>query len=106
MAEPCDGVALAASSAVLDQIVLPGTVTLRMSNKSPDRIELVVSREYQGSLAGLFPFVVFQFYNLQVLSDDLKKTVLLPDLVPQIGRLEAIRVIRIACSAITPSVEG
>jgi len=66
MAEPCDGVALAASSAVLDQVLLPGTVTLRMSNKSPDRIELVISREYQSFLTGLLPSVVLQFHDLEV----------------------------------------
>lgn len=72
MSEPSDGVALAATRTVLDEIMLTCRVLAGMSDKLANGIELVVAWEDKGLLAGLFAFVIFEVYELNKVADKVK----------------------------------
>ena len=103
--QPGDGVALARSRAVLDQVALPRPPGPRVGHQAAHRVELVVAREDEAALAGLAALVVLLFHDMEELLQQVQHAVARPDLLPQVGGGEAAPGGRVARAAIAALVE-
>ena len=105
MRQPGDGVALARSRAVLDQVALPRPSGPRVGHQTAHRVELVVAREDEAALACLAALVVLFFHDMEELLQQVQHAVARPDLLPQVGGGEAAPGGRVARAAVAALVE-
>ena len=101
MGQPSDGIGLAGTGAVLDQIILGSAVLPDVSQHTADHIQLMVARENQIfrtlHLAGLV--IDFFFYlHKDKLADEVKHGVLGQNILPHIGDTVSVLKGRIACT--------
>ena len=89
MGKPSDGVALAAASGMLDQVVAPHALPARGVHEQPHRLELVVAGKDHGLRLDLGAPVVALLVDLQVdeAGEDVEQAAALQHLFPQIGRV-------------------
>ena len=104
---PGDGVGLATSCTVLDEIVMSRTVLTHMSHQFSDNIQLMVAGEddfgFGLNSLGTIRILGFLFFLLDIdkLLDDVQQLVLLPDFFPEVaGHVVTIICRRIACTAV------
>src|SRR5690606_9073698 len=98
---PGDGVGLARAGGVLNQVPLAGAVLEDIGHQRAGGGELMVAREDNG--LGLLLLVALAD---QVAVKDVEPAVARPDLLPQVGGGEPVRVRRIARAASVSAVEG
>ncbi len=103
--QPGDGIALARTGAVLDQVALPRACLARSLHQTTHRIQLVVARKDDLALAGLASLVVLALQLVDELLDQVEHAVARPCLLPQIGRGVALPGRWIASAAIATLVE-
>ena len=96
VSRPRNGVGLAASGAVLDQVIMPGSVLSDIGQQLPHHIQLMIARKNQR-------FAVLQVHKLL---GNVHHTVLLKDILPQIRRRVAVWVCRIALAAVVSGSVG
>ena len=103
--QPRDGVGLAAASRVLNQILRACSPTGCIGQQPPHHVQLVIARPYLiAPLAARL--VVFHLDDLGVVLNDVGQPVSGEHLLPQVIGLEAVGVRRIACTVVSPLVEG
>ena len=99
MRQPCNGVGFARTGAVLNQIVLRGTVYPDIREKFADHIQLVVARENEifrpFHLAGLV-IDLFLYLNKNELADQVQDGILRQNILPHIGHAVFVRKGRIS----------
>ena len=109
--KPGNGIRFARTGTVLDQIILSRAVDLHICEQLGHDIQLVVSREnhaFRFNLAGLLITINLQ---MQILLQYLKQPVPAKDVLPEIGSIITIRIVRISLAAdpagtVAPLVEG
>ena len=108
--EPSDGVALAASGGVLDEVVVSRALPACGVHEQAHRLKLMVAGEDHGLRLDLVAPLVPLLFDLQVneTGQDVEQTVALQHLFPQVGRAVApsVRVGRIARRTGVSLVEG
>ena len=105
MGQPGDRVALAATGGVLDQIAAAGAVLSGISEQATHHLELV---EAGPDLHRLLPagLLVLGLHHLGVVLKDVGEPLAGEDLLPEVGRLEALRVRGVAGAVVPTLVEG
>ena len=93
---PSNGVGLARPGAVLDEIVLPGTLLPHICHQLAHHVQLMVPGKDQG-------LAVLQAHKLL---QDIHHAVLLEHFFPEVGGKVAVGVGRIACTAVPPGTVG
>ena len=93
---PCNGVGLARPGAVLDEIVLPGTLLPHICHQLAHHVQLVVPGKDQG-------LAVLQAHELL---QDVHHAVLLEHFFPEVGGKVAVGVGRVACTAVPSGTVG
>ena len=89
---PGDTVGLTRTGAVLDEVVVSGTVFSRMVNQLPDNVQLMISgkNDLFGGVCTNLPIGQCCFFDLFLVTDkllqDVKKAILLEHCFPQISR--------------------
>ena len=103
--EPGDGVALAATGGVLDEVSLSRSLLLGGREQLPHNVELVVTRKYLDAfpLTGL---VVSLLNHLGVALEDVGESRRREDPLPQVVGLDPVRVGRVAGAVVPAQVEG
>ena len=97
---PCDGVRLSGSGRVLNQELAARAFFQNLRLQLAGRVQLMVSREDR-SLQSL----LFITFCDQIPAKNFQPAVTLPDVFPQIGRHEAVRIVRISPGTIVSFVE-
>ena len=103
--KPRDGVALAASGGVLDEVAVPGAAGAGVGEQVLHCVDLVVARPDLGLLpfAGL---LVLRLHDLSVVLEDIGQALAGQHLAPQVVGLEPVRVRRVARAVVPPAIEG
>ena len=96
VSRPRNGVGLAASGAVLDQVIMPRSVLSDIGQQLAHHIQLMIARKNQR-------FAVFQIHKLL---DNVHHTVLLKDILPQIRCRVTVWVCRIPLAAVVSGSVG
>ena len=104
MGKPSDGIGLAASGTVLDQILLTHTVAFHISQQLFNHIQLMVSGKNLLHRL-LFCLRVHFLHNLRIVLNDPRQLLLGQDILPKIVCHDAIRVRRVACTVIVALVK-
>lgn len=86
MGQPCDGVGLAASHTVLDEVVLSDSAHFSIGNQLGDDIELMIAREdHRLTFVSPAPVVLFIFdLKVDVTPYDLKPGLFVQDFFPEL----------------------
>ena len=96
VSRPRNGIGLAASGAVLDQVIMPRSVLPDIGQQLAHHIQLMIARKNQR-------FAVLQVHKLL---DNVHHTVLLKDILPQIRCRVTVWVCRIALAAVVSGSVG
>ena len=101
VSQPCDGVGLAGTGTVLNQIVLRGAVFTDISQNLADNIQLMIARENEvfGTfhLAGLL-IDLFLHLNENELADEVKDGILGQNILPHIGHAVLVLKCGVTCT--------
>ena len=104
---PCDGVGLSAACAVLDQVIVSGTIVAYMSDQFAYHIQLMIAGEDDlhlrfHPLVAVRAFCLFFFFlYVDEFLDNVQQLILLPNFFPKIaGHIVPIIGLRVTCSAI------
>ncbi len=84
VSQPGDGVGLAATCRVLNEVVMPRAVLSGMGYQAAHRIQLVVTGENKLAPAGPAPPLVFLFYLVDKVLHQVKDAVLGPNFLPEV----------------------
>ena len=105
MSQPCDGIGLAGTGAVLDQIILRSTVYPDIGEELADDIQLMIAGKNQIfrtlHLAGLVIDFFFYFHE-DKLTDKIEDGILSQNVLPHIRDTIFVRKSGIACARIHP----
>ena len=93
---PGDGVGLAGTRGVLNQIVVAGAVSAHVGQELAHHVQLMVAREDQ----------LFIFRGMNELLQNVHHAVLLEDLLPQVGGGIAVRISGVALAAVVARAVG
>ena len=93
--QPGDAVTLAGARAVLDQVATAHAFALHQTQELPHHLELMVAREVKDG-AGLLRLFVHFLHHLGEVLDDVAQALPGEDIRPEVGRLRAIGVRRVA----------
>jgi hypothetical protein len=92
---------------MLDQVALPGAGVPRVGDDLPDAVELVVPREDETFRFPCDPaFGLLLDLHLDEVPQNVHEAVLLPDLLPEVGRPVAAGIVRVPGAAVASLVEG
>src|SRR3989442_15982388 len=105
MRKPGDGVRLAAARRVLDQVPLTDPVGAHIGQGLPHDAKLVVARPYLAALLPAASRVLF-LDDLRIVLEDVCQSRRGEQRLPEVVRLEAVRVNRIARAVVVALVEG
>jgi len=86
--------------------MLTGALLARIGNQAADGVQLVITREDEDALAGLFAGFVFLLVLVNKILQQVQDAVPRPDLFPQIGGGKAAPGGRVACAQVIALVEG
>lgn len=103
--QPCDGVRLAAARRMLDQVALARAVRAHIGQRLPHHTELVVARPHLPALLLAGARVLLRD-DLRVVLEDVGQPRRGEHLFPQVVRLEAMRIGRVARAVVVALVEG
>ena len=104
MGKPSDGIGLAASGTVLDQILLTHTVAFHISQQLFNHIQLMISGKNLLHRL-LFCLRVHFLHNLRIVLNDPRQLLLSQDIFPKIVCHDSVRVRRVACTVIVALVK-
>jgi hypothetical protein len=97
MRQPGDGVALAAAGGMLNEVLAAGTVGAGIGDEFADGIDLMEAREDESFLADLLAvFSLFGDLEMEKAAEEIHPTVPFPDTLPEVCRLIAVGVFRVA----------
>ena len=101
--QPCDRVRFAGACAVLNQIVLRGTIVTDITQQLADHIKLMIPREYD--ILGLFRFscqlvLTFLGFDKDELADEVENGIFCQNILPHIGHAVLVFESGIACTCI------
>ena len=103
--QPGNGVGFAAARRMLDEVFVPDAFLLHIGKKRTHHHKLMKARKNL-LMTDFFGVFVNFGNNLRVVFDDVGKRLLLQNVFPQIGRLEAVRVDGIARAVVMSFVKG